>query len=94
MDDPLNNAPALALVKDLSTWFIVNNRGEPILWIDGQKELTWFFARILECTANEQKRLVVKKASTKAQPKRPAEERSGIAESDSNRDHRFFPFQL
>ena len=60
------SAPALVFVKDLSTWFIVNNKGKPIMWMDDHGELTWFFARILECGASEQKRLVVKKVSTKA----------------------------
>jgi hypothetical protein len=61
-----NNAPALVFVKDLSTWLVVNNKSEPTIWLGDPKELAWFFASILELVANEQKKLVVEKAATKA----------------------------
>ena len=65
MDRWLNNAPALAFIKDLSTWLIINDRCEPILWSDDDKELAWLFACVLECGANNQTKLVVKNAGAK-----------------------------
>jgi len=65
MDRWLNSAPALAFIKDLSTWLIINNRCEPILWSDDDKELAWLFACVLECGANNQTKLVVKNAGAK-----------------------------
>ena len=65
MDRWLNNAPALAFIKDLSTWLIINNRCEPILWSDDDKELAWLFACVLECGATNQTKLVVKNARAK-----------------------------
>jgi len=37
------SVPALVFVKDLSTWFIVNNKGKPIMWMNDRRELIWFF---------------------------------------------------
>jgi len=65
MDRWLNNAPALAFIKDLSTWLIINDRCEPILWSDDDKELAWLFACVLECGANNQTKFVVKNAGAK-----------------------------
>ena len=65
MDRWLNNAPALAFIKDISTWLIINNRCEPILWSDDDKELAWLFASVLECSAHNQTKLVVKKGGAK-----------------------------
>jgi hypothetical protein len=62
MDRWLNNAPALTYIKDLSTWLIINNRCEPILWCDDDKELAWLFACILECGANNTTRPVLKRS--------------------------------
>ena len=53
MDRWLKNAPALVFVKDLSTWFVINNKCAPIMWIDGNAELAWVFAGILELNADE-----------------------------------------
>jgi hypothetical protein len=60
MDRWLNNAPALAFIKDLSTWLIINSRCEPILWSDDDKELAWLFACVLEGGASNQTKLIVK----------------------------------
>jgi hypothetical protein len=65
MDRWLNNAPALAFIKDLSTWLIINSRCEPILWSDDDKELAWLFACVLECGANNQTKLIVKNGRAK-----------------------------
>ena len=65
MDRWLNNAPALAFIKDLSTWLIINGRCEPILWSDDDKELAWLFACVLECGANNQTKLIVKNGRAK-----------------------------
>ena len=39
MDDWLNNAPALAFIKDVSAWLIINHKWDPIMWIADQAEL-------------------------------------------------------
>ena len=65
MDRWLNNAPALAFIKDLSTWLIINSRCEPILWSDDDKDLAWLFACVLECGANNQTKLIVKNGRAK-----------------------------
>ena len=80
MDRWLNNAPALAFIKDLSTWLIINNRCEPILWSDSDKELAWLFACVLECGGTNQTKLVVKnvRAKTLGQVtvRRPSQDRT------------------
>ena len=65
MDRWLNNAPALAFIKDLSTWLVINSRCEPILWSDDDKELAWLFACVLECGASSQTKLIVKNGRDK-----------------------------
>ena len=73
MDRWLSNAPALVFVKDLSTWFIVNNNCEPVItWTEDDSELAWFFA-CLECGANDRKKLrVVKKFQPQAVAQTPS----------------------
>jgi hypothetical protein len=65
MDRRLNNAPALAYIKDLTLWIVVNNKCEPIMWTDDQAELAWF-SSILEYGANERRKLVVNNPKPKA----------------------------
>ena len=61
MDHWLNNAPGLIFLKELSTWFILNHKCEPVIWIEGESELAWYFACV-ECGANDRTQLpVVKK---------------------------------
>jgi hypothetical protein len=50
MDHWLNNAPGLIFLKELSTWFILNHKCEPVIWIEGESELAWYFACV-ECGA-------------------------------------------
>ena len=52
MDNSLSNAPGLVFVKELSTWFIVNRKCEPIIRIEGTSELSWYLG-CLECAAND-----------------------------------------
>jgi len=66
MNEPLNNTSALVFVKNLSTWFVLNDKSEPIMWVNDHQEVAWFFACMLEVRANEPKQLVaVTKARTK-----------------------------
>jgi hypothetical protein len=65
MDRWLSNAPALAFIKDLSTWLVINNRCEPILWSDDDKELAWLFSCVLECGASNQTKLILKNGRAK-----------------------------
>ena len=53
MDSGLSNAPALAFVKDVSCWLVVNKKCEPVMWIDEATELDWFFTSVLELGASE-----------------------------------------
>jgi hypothetical protein len=55
------NKPGLIFLKELSTWFILNHKCEPVIWIEGESELGWYFACV-ECGANDRTKLpVVKK---------------------------------
>ena len=65
MDRWLNNAPALAFIKDLSTWLVINSRCEPILWSDDDKELSWLFACVFESGATTETKLIVKNGRAK-----------------------------
>ena len=58
MDHWLNNAPGLIFLKELSTWFILNHKCEPVIWIEGGSELGWYFACV-ECGANDRTQLPV-----------------------------------
>jgi hypothetical protein len=61
MDHWLNNAPGLIFSKELSTWFIMNRNCEPVIWIEGESELAWYFACV-QCGANDRTQLpVIKK---------------------------------
>ena len=62
MDHWLNNAPGLIFLKELSTWFILNHKCEPIIWIEGESELAWYFACV-ERGANDRTQLPVVKNS-------------------------------
>ena len=44
------NKPGLIFLKELSTWFILNHKCEPVIWIEGESELGWYFACV-ECGA-------------------------------------------
>jgi hypothetical protein len=37
MNEPLNNTSALVFVKNLSTWFVLNDKSEPIMWVNGTR---------------------------------------------------------
>ena len=63
MDSGLSNAPALAFVKDVSCWLVVNKKCEPVMWIDEATELDWFFTSVLELGASEKPKLRVIKNS-------------------------------
>jgi hypothetical protein len=47
MDKPLNAAPGFVYVKNLSTAFVVNKHGEPIVFTEDQAEMNWLFEWIL-----------------------------------------------
>src|SRR5678816_3051817 len=47
MDKPLNEAPGFVYVKNLSTAFVVNKHGEPIVFTEDQAEMNWLFEWIL-----------------------------------------------
>jgi len=55
MDRLRNDAPALAYVKDVRTWVVVNNKCEPILWTEDAAELAWLLIWVLEYGAIKQK---------------------------------------
>jgi hypothetical protein len=66
MDRWLNNAPALVCVKDISTWLVLNNNCEPIMWTVDNSEVTFYLA-CLDCVGNEQaKTRLVRKMRRKA----------------------------
>lgn len=71
MDQWLKNAPALVFVKDVSTWVVINTKCDPIMWIDDDAELAWFFARILDLNANEPTKLRVVNRQNAAVAQRP-----------------------
>ena len=48
MDQWLNDAPALAHVKDLSSWVVVNNNWNVIAWTDDIAEAEWLSLWLLE----------------------------------------------
>ena len=78
MDHWLNNAPGLVFLKELSTWFIVNRNCEPVIWIDGESELAWYFACV-ECGANHRTQLrVVKKLERPEAPPKYLEQRHNV----------------
>jgi len=54
----LKNPPGLVFVRELSTWLVVNHKCEPIICIEGESELAWYFA-CLECGANDRTQLRV-----------------------------------
>ena len=60
MDHWLNNAPGLIFLKELSTRFILNHKCEPVIWIEGESELAWYFAYV-ESGANDRTQLPVVK---------------------------------
>ena len=47
MDKPLNEVPGFVYVKNLSTAFVVNKHGEPIVFTEDQAEMNWLFEWIL-----------------------------------------------
>jgi len=74
MDHWLNNAPGLIFLKELSTWFILNHKCEPVIWIEGGSELAWYFACV-ECGANDRTKLpVVKKFQRPEAPPKYSEQ--------------------
>ena len=48
MDRWLNNGPALAYVKELCTWIVVNNKGELISRTDDPAEIAWLSLWVLQ----------------------------------------------
>ena len=48
MDRWLNDGPALAYVKELCTWIVVNNKGELISFINDPAELAWLLPWVLQ----------------------------------------------
>ena len=74
MDHWLNNAPGLIFLKELSTWFILNHKCEPVIWIEGESELGWYFACV-EYGANDRTQLpVVKKFQRPEAPPKYSEQ--------------------
>lgn len=55
MDQWRNDAPALAYVKDLCTWVIVNNNSQPISWTEDPVELASLLIWVLEYGGIEEK---------------------------------------
>ena len=51
MDRWLNDAPALAYVKELCTWIVVSNKGELISWTDDPAEIAWLSLWVLQYQA-------------------------------------------
>ena len=51
MDQWLNDGPALAYVKELCTWVVVNNKGELISWTDDPAEIAWLSLWVLQYKA-------------------------------------------
>src|SRR5678815_2755919 len=47
MDKPLNEVPAFVYVKNVSTAFVINKYGEPIVFTEDQAEMNWLFDWIL-----------------------------------------------
>ena len=43
----IDNAPALAYVKELDAWIVVNNKSEMISWTDDPAEIDWFSTWVL-----------------------------------------------
>jgi hypothetical protein len=61
-------------LKELSTWFILNHKCEPVIWIEGGSELGWYFACV-ECGANDRTKLpVVKKFQRPEAPPKYSEQ--------------------
>ena len=55
MDRWLNDGPALAYVKELCTWIVVNNKGELISWTDDPAEIAWLSLWVLQYKATIKK---------------------------------------
>jgi hypothetical protein len=51
MDRWLNDGPALAYVKELCTWVVVNNKGELISCTDDPAEIAWLSLWVLQYKA-------------------------------------------
>ena len=51
MDRWLNDGPALAYVKELCTWIVVNNKGELISCTDDPAEIAWLSLWVLQYKA-------------------------------------------
>lgn len=47
MDKLLNETPGFVYIKNLSTAFVVNKHGEPIVFTEDQAEMNWLFHWIL-----------------------------------------------
>jgi hypothetical protein len=43
----IRNEPALAYVKDLGAWIVLNNESEPISWTDEPAEIAWLSTWLL-----------------------------------------------
>ena len=43
----ISNEPALAYVKDLGAWIVLNNESEPISWTDEPAEIAWLSTWLL-----------------------------------------------
>ena len=46
MEQWLNALPALAYVKYLHSWLVVNHNSEPISWTDDAVEVAWLAERV------------------------------------------------
>ncbi len=51
MDRWLNDGPALAYVKELCTWIVVNNKGELISCTNDPAEIAWLSLWVLQYKA-------------------------------------------
>jgi hypothetical protein len=66
MDDQwITNAPALAYVRELDTWIIVNNKSEMISWTDDRREVDWLSMWVLEYGAKKKAKPFVSHAKPK-----------------------------
>jgi hypothetical protein len=55
----IENAPALAYVKELDAWIVVNNNSEMISWTDDPAEIDWLSTWVLGHGADKKAKMRV-----------------------------------
>ena len=77
MEQSLNALPALAYVKYLHTWLVVNHDSEPISWTDDAVDVAWLAAWVSGKRSNNKSETKSVAAKTvKRQQKLPSERRT------------------